>query len=720
MRRSPRSRRSRSWRVAALVAPGAAVLVPTAVAAGAPISRAPSLGSQAGVASRRLPSSISYSGLALSPSGLVLSGIGSQAGNPSECVRASLDPATLALSHLLEVSCLAPRPGGPPYQVASVPVHAFQEDVHVVHLSSDGKNLVLGPVVMTHGEYSDTRLVTAYGPSSLWIYDVDAKGGAEVVRVSAATGKVVQRVHLPKIVRPVMAADDHGLYLAPSIEGGCSGACPRGTIFHLGLTSHHLVAAYTSPSERTRASWMVASGEGVWADLCSYGQRQPTCRITAFGGADLHPRYAVSDHGLAFGGVFGTPGAGLFTMAVVDRAGRSTDRVGHGHQAILRIDPANGALSTLATIRIPSTYADDGLLPGQAVVDGNDLYLLDGSQGQDSPGLGFARLYRIPLGAHGPLAVSSKAPPGRPGPPPRSTRAGWSPPIPLSTRIDALSCASERACMGVGATDGRNLSVALRAGRPQPALSMDSYDGVPISLSCPSATRCVALQDTMVTATFDGRRWTTSPAIDHNPSTPYPGITGALSCPTTRRCVAVDGDGDAVVLTGRRWSAPIRIDQTLYPLNALSCPSASFCVAVDGGGRALTFNGHRWSAPTLVAPDALTSVACPTTTFCVAGDLGGGIVTYDGATWSRQLPVDPSGGGITSIACETSGSCVAVDAVGAVVDLQKGRWGTPLLIDPHHGGLVALACAGSRCVATDATGDALVDPRAFEPQASPR
>lgn len=607
MRRSPRSRRSRSWRVAALVAAGAAVLVPTAVAAGAPISRARSLVSQAGVAFRRLPSSISYSGLALSPSGLVLSGIGSQAGN---------------------------------------------------------------------------------------------------------------RVHLPKIVRPVMAADDHGLYLAPSIEGGCSGTCPSGTIFHLGFSGHHLVAAYTSPSERTRATWMVASSQGLWADLCSYGQ--PACRITAFGGADLHSRYAVSDHGLASGGVIGTPGAGLFTMAVVDRAGRSTDRVGHGHQAILRIDPTTGGLSTLATIRIPYTYADDGLLPGQAVVDGNDLYLLDGSQGQDSPGLGFARLYRIPLGAHGPLAVSSKAPPRRPGPPPRSNRAGWSPPIPLSTRIDALSCASERACMGVGATDGRNLSVALRAGRPQPALSMDSYDGVPISLSCPSATRCVALQDTMVTATFDGRRWTTSPAIDHNPSTPYPGITGALSCPTTRRCVAVDGNGDAVVLTGRRWSAPIRIDQTLYPLNALSCPSASFCVAVDGGGRALTFNGHRWSAPTLVAPDSLTSVACPTTTFCVAGDLGGGIVTYDGATWSRQLPVDPSGGGITSIACEASGSCVAADAIGAVVDLQRGRWGMPLMIDPYQGGIGALSCAGTLCAATDATGDALVDPRALEPQASPR
>lgn len=376
MRRSIRSRRSRGWRFAALVATGGAFLFPTPAAAGAPTSRASSPASPASVAFRRLPSSISYSSIALSPGGLVLAGVGSQAGNPSECVRASLAPATLAISHLVEVSCLAPRPGGPTYQVASLPVHVSNENVHVVHLSSDGANVVLGPVVMTHGEYSDTRLVTAYGPSSLWIYDVDTNDGAEVVRVSEATGKVAQRVHVPKLFRPVLAANDNGLYLATTIEGGCSGTCPSGTIFYLGRSSRHLVTAYTSPREHSRATWMVASGEDLWSDLCSYGHGQPACRITAFDGARLHRRYAVSDHGLASGGVIGAPDSGLFTMAVVDRAGRSTERVGRGHQAILRIDPATGGLSTLATIRIPYTYADDGLLPGQAVVDGNDLYLL--------------------------------------------------------------------------------------------------------------------------------------------------------------------------------------------------------------------------------------------------------------------------------------------------------------------------------------------------------
>ncbi len=85
----------------------------------------------------------------------------------------------------------------------------------------------------------------------------------------------------------------------------------------------------------------------------------------------------------------------------------------------------------------------------------------------------------------------------------------------------------------------------------------------------------------------------------------------SVSCPSASFCVAVDDSGNALTFNGSSWSAPTSID--MHVLYSVSCTSASFCAAVDLGGNALTFNGSSWSAPTNINGHYLVSVSCTST-----------------------------------------------------------------------------------------------------------
>ena len=69
---------------------------------------------------------------------------------------------------------------------------------------------------MSYREASDTDAVWTYGGGYLWIYDSATKSGAELVQVSEMTGAVVNAVAMPNISRPLLAANDTGLWLAPA------------------------------------------------------------------------------------------------------------------------------------------------------------------------------------------------------------------------------------------------------------------------------------------------------------------------------------------------------------------------------------------------------------------------------------------------------------------------------------------------------------------------
>jgi hypothetical protein len=82
--------------------------------------------------------------------------------------------------------------------------------------------------------------------------------------------------------------------------------------------------------------------------------------------------------------------------------------------------------------------------------------------------------------------------------------------------------------------------------------------------------------------TWNGTSWSQPVSID-----PNTGSLPSVSCPSATFCVAVD-DFDAFTWNGTSWSQPVSIDLggNAY-LNSVSCASATFCVAVDESGDAV-------------------------------------------------------------------------------------------------------------------------------------
>ena len=82
----------------------------------------------------------------------------------------------------------------------------------------------LGPVVMQYPECSDCNAQWVTDDGSVWINGPSAGGrpgsDGEVLRVSAANGRVLQRFAVPLLDRALLVADRDGLWIAPSIETG--------------------------------------------------------------------------------------------------------------------------------------------------------------------------------------------------------------------------------------------------------------------------------------------------------------------------------------------------------------------------------------------------------------------------------------------------------------------------------------------------------------------
>jgi hypothetical protein len=74
-----------------------------------------------------------------------------------------------------------------------------------------GASVTYGPVAMHYQDGSDTRPLSTYGPGSLWFYDVDTERGPELLRFSLLAGRLEQTVAMPKLYRPVIAADEDGV-----------------------------------------------------------------------------------------------------------------------------------------------------------------------------------------------------------------------------------------------------------------------------------------------------------------------------------------------------------------------------------------------------------------------------------------------------------------------------------------------------------------------------
>lgn len=237
------------------------------------------------VRSVTLPSSGRYSDLAVVDGRLVLSG--GPAGSPlpsgygasnGGCDSALVDPVTLGLGQGAARDCEDPALYGERV-LPVVSAHAGASGPPMALAISrvdpgSRRGYSVGSVVLRYEECSNCDAQWVYGDGSLWIYGVAAPRGAVLLRVSERDGAVEQRLSMPQIDRPLLAADADGLWLAPSVLSGWPAAtAPSRRYVYQSL---YLIAPGSRAAKRvlglasTDARWLTASGDTLWlqtADL---------------------------------------------------------------------------------------------------------------------------------------------------------------------------------------------------------------------------------------------------------------------------------------------------------------------------------------------------------------------------------------------------------------------------------------------------------------------
>jgi hypothetical protein len=92
---------------------------------------------------------------------------------------------------------------------------ALSDDIRVVHASRVSGLMDVSPVLMQFGDYSGgARPSTIVSGHSVWLYDYLTEHGAELLRVSTITGRVIQRTAMPAISRPACTVNQYGFWMA--------------------------------------------------------------------------------------------------------------------------------------------------------------------------------------------------------------------------------------------------------------------------------------------------------------------------------------------------------------------------------------------------------------------------------------------------------------------------------------------------------------------------
>ena len=269
----------------------------------------------------------------------------------------------------------------------------------------------------------------------------------------------------------------------------------------------------------------------------------------------------------------------------------------------------------------------------------------------------------------------------------------------------SLSCASATDCV---ATDFFGNAVSWNGtswSGPQRILALPAGLTTPMqtAVSCPATSFCAAVDQSGAMAIDDDGTWSSGPA---------PGIAAtAISCASSTFCAAVGGP-EAAIYSAGTWSAPAQLPSSGgIPLQSVSCaPGTSFCMATDYEGNAYTYDGSSWSGPAAFdsRTDSEPAVSCASQDFCVAVDGGfnfstGDAYIYDGTSWSAPQELSSSTG-LTSVTCPTASYCLATTENGYdYYTLTDGSWS-----GPQSGivGYVASCWAAGSCGALGSDGDA--------------
>lgn len=197
------------------------------------------------------------------------------------------------------------------------------------------KVYVAGRLAFAYDDASDTRPQWTYGGGSLWLYDVATRSGAQLLRYSLRTGRLQQRLHFPvALFRPVLAANDDGVWLMAATNGGVSGARTV-ALYHVAPGATHPVIIQRGARA---AMWMTASRHTLWLETVT---RYSTFTLWRYDGTRGHRLWqlhrvvvgnAVYGHGALWGT---TPGCS-----------------GEEHVQAVRLDPATGARRVIGSVPI--------------------------------------------------------------------------------------------------------------------------------------------------------------------------------------------------------------------------------------------------------------------------------------------------------------------------------------------------------------------------------
>jgi len=111
------------------------------------------------------------------------------------------------------------------------------------------------------------------------------------------------------------------------------------------------------------------------------------------------------------------------------------------------------------------------------------------------------------------------------------------------------------------------------------------------AIGCPTTTLCAIVSGSDLWVDEPGQPWTPPEAID-----PEGGLD-SISCPTATFCMAADEHGSVLQWNGGAWSAPARVvpmatEYTGDP-TTVSCSDDTFCMVVNGDGDYATYTGAR-------------------------------------------------------------------------------------------------------------------------------
>ncbi len=248
------------------------------------------------------------------------------------CVWLTVDPTTLQGTQS-RGSCARPRHAAHPVVPVVIPnAYSQWQSVRIVHAGASVN-------VMRYQDGSDTRPVWTYGPGSLWLYDVSTTRGAVLLRFSSTSGRLEQTAAMPRLFRPVIAADDDGLYLVAAVNGDDARPGPVALYFVAPGARRPTIVH----REGRAALWITAHRHTVWTEIVS---GKSTAALWRFDGPSAHAtrlwRRATGAAPVA------TYGAGSLWAVAPVWEGRYSAQCTSAR--VTRIDAATGRQTLIATV----------------------------------------------------------------------------------------------------------------------------------------------------------------------------------------------------------------------------------------------------------------------------------------------------------------------------------------------------------------------------------